>query len=344
MKPLSILYLEDNDIDVDLIESRLDAEKIPHKMNHVKTVQQFDQALQKQAFDIILLDYVVPGFAELSALKKSKAALPDTPVIIISGTIGEEIAIETLKQGATDYVLKHRISRLVPAIHRALQEAEEHLKRREAEEKIQRNLREKEILLREIHHRVKNNLQVMYSLLNIQSRNIHHDPSRRACEDCRNRIYTMSLVHEQMFIAENISGIHFRESIEILIGKLFKAQSVAMGVSFRLEIDDVFLPIHISIPLALAVNELITNALNYAFPDGRKGEIRIGLHPAKGKSYEFFVQDDGVGLPGSIRVEKTKTVGLHLIHLLTQQIEGSVSVRRRKGTAFRIVFPFEQSE
>jgi two-component sensor histidine kinase len=341
MKPLSVLYLEDNDMDVDLIESRLDAEKLPHRLNHVKTPQQFAQALQKNGFDIVLLDYKVPGFDDLLALKKVKKMYPDMPVIIISGTIGEEIAIETLKQGATDYVLKQRISRLVPAIRRALHEAEEHLKRKEAEEKIQKSLKEKEVLLREIHHRVKNNLQIMYSLLNIQSRSIKDESVRAACGDCKNRIYTMSLVHEQMFISENLSNINFRESLEGIIGKLFESNSGSSGVSIQVQMDDVMLPIHLSIPLALIVNELIANALKYAFPAGQKGRILITLNRGRGQSYEFAVHDNGVGLPASIRHDKAKTTGLHLVNLLTQQIDGSVSVQRKNGTSFKITFPFE---
>jgi DNA-binding NtrC family response regulator len=136
MKPLSILYLEDNPLDVDLIRSRLEAEAIPHRLVHAGTAQQFMRALEARAYDIVLLDYSVPGFDGLSALKTARENLPDVPVIIISGVIGEEIAIETLKQGAVDYVLKQRISRLAPAIRRALQEQEEHLKRQEAEKAL----------------------------------------------------------------------------------------------------------------------------------------------------------------------------------------------------------------
>jgi two-component sensor histidine kinase len=284
---------------------------------------------------------MVPGFDGLSALKKAKEIFPNVPVIIISGTIGEEIAIETLKQGATDYVLKQRISRLVPAIRRALLEAEDHLKRKEAEEKIQKSLREKEVLLREIHHRVKNNLQIMYSLLNIQSQSMKDHLAKETCWECKNRIYTMSLIHEQLYMSENLSSISIRESIDSLINKLFKPRSVSGGVSFQLQIENIRLPIHISIPLALIVNELVTNALKYAFPGDPKGKIRIALHAGNGKTVELTVQDDGVGLPPSVRPGKTKTVGLHLVNLLVEQIDGSVTVQRKNGTAFKIVFPFE---
>ncbi|HEX9934357.1 MAG TPA: histidine kinase dimerization/phosphoacceptor domain -containing protein [bacterium] len=343
MKPLSILYLEDNDMDVELVESRLDAEKIEHRLTHAKTAQQFVQLLQKNAiaYDIMLVDYSLPGYDGLSALKKAKAVFPDMPVIIFSGAIGEEIAIETLKQGATDYVLKHRISQLIPAIRRALLEKEEHRKRKEAEEKIQKSLQEKEILLREIHHRVKNNLQIMYSLLNLQSRQIQDDQIRDTCRGCKNRIYTMSLVHEQLYLSENLSSINFKESIEGMINKLFKPYLLSAGISMKLQIEDVFLPINISIPLSLIVNELIDNAIKYAFPDSRKSTILVALRPSGKKSYEIVVQDNGVGLPASIRLEKTKTMGLHLVNLLVQQIEGKARIQRKNGTAFKIEFPFQ---
>jgi two-component sensor histidine kinase len=151
----------------------------------------------------------------------------------------------------------------------------------------------------------------------------------------------MSLVHEQLYMSENLSSIDFRESIDRLINKLFKPRSVSGGVSFHLQIDSIHLPIHLSIPLALIVNELIINALKHAFPGDSKGKIGIALHAGKGKNIELTVQDNGVGLPPSVRLGKTKTTGLHLVNLLVEQIEGSVTVRRKNGTAFKIVFPFE---
>lgn len=463
MKPLSILYLEDNMMDVELIESRLEAEKIAFRMNLVKTRPQFLQALLKEPVDIVLIDYSVPGFEGLSALKTARQKLPDIPVIIVSGVIGEEIAIETLKEGATDYVLKQRISRLVPAIRRALEQAEEHVRRKVAEkalrdseeryraifsntgtatviideegtvclaneefeklsgfsgreiegsrriasffhaehlehvetmisdqyknhvtvprrsefhfickkgeprsviltvslipgsrqsvvslldvtelkkkeQALKRSLQEKEELLKEIHHRVKNNLQIMCSLLTLQASKVDEEHIRWQCQGCRDRIYTMSFIHEQLYMSKDLSNINFRESVESLVNILIKSIRSPVRANCVMEMEDVFFPISISIPLALIINELVANAIRHAFPDGRKGGIRIALRPVKG-NYEFIIQDDGIGLPAAVDLKKTNSLGLHLVHMLVQQIKGRVAVTRSKGTKYKIVFP-----
>jgi len=341
MKPIHILYLEDNEMDVDLVESRLEVEKVPFKLTHVRTPDQFRRALQEGGYDLLLLDYSVPGFGELSALKLAKEKLPDTPVIIVSGTIGEEIAIETLRLGAVDYILKQRISRLAPAISRAIQETEEHIRRREAEEEVRKSLQEKEILLREIHHRVKNNLQVIASLLNMQFRRMKKLGVEDACLGCKNRIFTMALVHEKLYLSENLSDIHFREPAENLVHELAKTYDVSRRIACEWQIEDFSLPIHISVPLALLLNELVSNAFKFAFPDNRKGTVRISLSRQKTGHCAFIIQDDGVGMPPSVRLESTETLGMNLIRILTEQIRGSVKIIRKNGTTVQIHFPLQ---
>lgn len=130
---LRILYLEDNPLDVELTRSRLEAEGLLHRMTHLRTRAEFLDAMQKGGFDVLMIDYSVPGFASLEALEIARALYPDAPILIISGTIGEEIAIDTMRRGANDYVLKNRISRLSPALRRVVQEAEDRRRRKEAE-------------------------------------------------------------------------------------------------------------------------------------------------------------------------------------------------------------------
>ncbi|MBN2202429.1 PAS domain S-box protein [bacterium] len=132
-RELKILYLEDNPLDVELTRSRLEVEGLLHRMTHLRTRAEFLDAMQKGGFDVLMIDYSVPGFAGLEALEIARALYPDAPILIISGTIGEEIAIDTMRRGANDYVLKNRISRLSPAIRRVVQEAEDRRRRKEAE-------------------------------------------------------------------------------------------------------------------------------------------------------------------------------------------------------------------
>jgi len=341
MKPIRILYLEDNEMDVELVESRLEVENVPFKLTHVRTPDQFRKALQEGPYDLVLLDYSVPGFGELAALKQAKAGLPDIPVIIVSGTIGEEIAIETLRMGAVDYILKQRISRLAPAINRAIQEAEERRKRKSAEDQIRKDLEEKEILLREIHHRVKNNLQVIISLLNMQLRRMKKQGVEDACLSCKNRIFTMALVHEKLYLSENLSEIHFLEPAESLVHELAKTYDVSRRIACEWQIEDFPLPVHISVPLALILNELVSNAFKFAFPENSKGTVRIALSRQKSGNCTFIIQDDGIGMPPSVKLESTETLGMNLIRILTEQIRGSVKIIRKNGTTVQIHFPLQ---
>lgn len=145
--PLRILYLEDEKIDVEIVRAKLQEDGFVYDLTNVETEADFISALEKRTFDIILADYKLPAFDGLSALAIAREKTPDVPFIFVSGAMGEELAIETLKNGATDYVLKQRISRLVPAIHRALEEAEEHLERKKAEKALEKLSRQNELIL-----------------------------------------------------------------------------------------------------------------------------------------------------------------------------------------------------
>ena len=138
-------------------------------MTRVETRKAFLGALDYGEWDIILADYSLPSFDGISALKLAVEKRPDVPFIFVTGALGEELAVETLKNGATDFILKHRLDRLAQAVTRAKRESESANKQKEAEQKLKASFREKELLLQEVHHRVKNNLQIICSLLNMQS-------------------------------------------------------------------------------------------------------------------------------------------------------------------------------
>ncbi|NIA13611.1 MAG: response regulator, partial [Nitrospiraceae bacterium] len=140
--PLQVLHLEDDPRDVELVQAMLAEEGIDCEVVPVETRDTFCEALRHSEFDLILADYSLPSFDGLTALAIAKEQCPDVPLILVSGQLGEELAIESLKAGATDYVLKQRMSRLVPAVHRALREAEEHVRRQKAEEELRSALAE----------------------------------------------------------------------------------------------------------------------------------------------------------------------------------------------------------
>jgi len=209
--------------------------------------------------------------------------------------------------------------------------------RRTAEDQLRASLDEKTVLLKEIHHRVKNNLQVISSLLNLQA-GMHRDEQlRRELQESQQRIRTMALIHERLYRSENLARIGFREYVETLVNQL----SRSMGreeVICRVEGVDVMLSVGQAIPSALIVNELVTNALKHAFPAGRRGEIVVSIaDPGEGMT-EFSVRDNGCGLPGGFDPRKVETLGLQLVATLTTQLEGELTVEEGSGTGFCVRF------
>ncbi|HWW60569.1 MAG TPA: histidine kinase dimerization/phosphoacceptor domain -containing protein, partial [Thermoanaerobaculia bacterium] len=215
--------------------------------------------------------------------------------------------------------------------------------RRRAEEQIQASLREKEALLREIHHRVKNNLQVTSSLLRLQAGAIGDSQAREVFIETQNRIRSMALVHEKLYQSTNLSGIDFAEYTRTLGDLLFKSFGVDPSrIALSVEGGGVLLSIDIAVPCGLIVNELLSNALKHAFPNQRKGIIRVTVAGDDDARRHFVVHDDGVGLPPELDVTATSTLGLQLVRGLIQQIDGKLDIERTDGTTFRIALPAER--
>ncbi|MCJ7679181.1 MAG: PAS domain S-box protein, partial [Candidatus Aminicenantes bacterium] len=211
--------------------------------------------------------------------------------------------------------------------------------RKQSEENIKKALAEKEVLLREIHHRVKNNLTIITSLLNLQSNRItNKEQALAAFEDSRNRIYSMALVHEQLYKSNDFSNIKMKPFIETLSIELKQANASEKDITLDLVGDNVVLGVSLAIPCGLILNELISNAYKHAFPGRKTGHIKISLRLVEAKSYELSVQDNGVGLPEEVDIENSETLGLLLVDILTKQIDGKLEIRREKGTTFIIRF------
>jgi PAS domain S-box-containing protein len=208
----------------------------------------------------------------------------------------------------------------------------------EAERQRQTAVRN-EILLREIHHRVKNNLQVISSMLNIQSESVQDPVSLDIISESQRRIRSISLIHQKLYTTHRLGLIEFDEYVRDLCSDLMHNFGVYVsGVKLDLDIDNVGLSIDTAVPFGLIINELVTNAFKHAFPDKQSGSIAVKLHDAGG-SYKLEVIDDGVGLPAAIDYRKTQTLGLQLVTLLTSQLGGEIEhFQESKGTAFRIVF------
>jgi len=212
--------------------------------------------------------------------------------------------------------------------------------RRRAEEQIRASLREKEVLLKEIHHRVKNNLQIVSSLLSLQTNYIEDEQIIGSLNDSRTRVESMALVHEKLYQSEDLAQIDFGEYIHTLASHVFDSfELLPLAVHLNVEADAMQMDVDIAIPCGLIVNELITNSLKYAFADRTGGEIHIELHPCREGEVRLRIGDDGVGFPTEIDFRKTASLGMQLVMDLTTQLEGKVELIEGPGTTFEIVFP-----
>lgn len=215
-----------------------------------------------------------------------------------------------------------------------------------AEIQITKSLREKEVLLKEVHHRVKNNLQVISSLLNLQSGYVLDEHAQEMFKDTQGRIRSMAYVHEALYLSENLAMINISEHIEKLVRSIRQSYSDISGtVEINVYAEPIYIGIDIAVPCGLIINELVSNAFKHAFPPSYKGtgHVDITFRKAHDNSLEIIVKDNGAGLPENIEIETAESLGLRLVHILaTDQLGGNVHVTRTKGTTFKI--QFEQAE
>jgi two-component sensor histidine kinase len=211
--------------------------------------------------------------------------------------------------------------------------------RQRAEEQLRASLNEKEILLQEIHHRVKNNLQIMSSLLHLQSRLVEDVETMALFKESRNRIRSMALVHEKLYQSSDLSRINFAQYVQSLMNYLFRSYGTdPQAIRSRIDADDIHLSIDTAVPCGLLVNELISNSLEHAFPNGRKGEIRVDFRRAEEDRFLLTVSDNGVGFVPDLEADETETLGLQLVYTLTNQLEGIVEYEGQEGTSVRVEF------
>jgi len=214
----------------------------------------------------------------------------------------------------------------------------------EADERIKAQLKEKEVLLKEVHHRVKNNLQIVSSLLNLQAGGVSDPHIRGLFRDSQNRVRSMALVHEKLYQTPNLASINFADYIKGVAEHLLRTFRPE-GVTLSTDLQDVFLAVDMAVPCGLIVNELISNSLKHAFPGDLGGRIILKLRKTLTDGKErvtMEIGDDGVGLPGNLDVQSLSTLGLQLVYDLTEQIMGSVEMEKKeRGTLFLVSFPLQ---
>lgn len=251
--------------------------------------------------------------------------------------IWEDLEITT-KSGDKKYVSAKKI----PLYDQNLliytvQDVTEQLK---AEEFLKNSIAEKEILLREIHHRVKNNLQTISSLLDLQAESITEEKILEAFRSSQSRIKSMALIHERLYKAEDLSKIKAGEYIVKLIDYLEDTYtSPSLDIEITTDIENLFLNLDVAIPCGLIINELVSNSMKYAFPENRRGRISVSLQPDNFNNLILTISDNGKGMPLEILAQDSQTLGLQLVKLLVKQLNGKIEIDGTNGTIIKIIFP-----
>ncbi|MEW6601020.1 MAG: PAS domain S-box protein [Nitrospirota bacterium] len=218
--------------------------------------------------------------------------------------------------------------------------------RKLAEARILASLEEKELLLQEIHHRVKNNMQVISSMLRLQAGAVKDKNYITILNDSQNRIKAMSLIHEKLYQSKDLAHINFNDYSVDLTEELIRSYGADSGrVTIKIDSENIMLGIDTAIPCGLIINELVSNSLKYAFPKGRRGEVLIFLTKINEDEFELIVSDNGIGIPDDIDFRNTESLGLRLVTILAEnQLRGTIELNRTAGTEFRIRFKEIKSE
>ena len=458
MEQIKILIVEDVELDAELTEYELKRTDINFVSRRVEEKEDFKKELEEFKPDLILADHSLPHFDGVSALNICRVMAPYIPFIFVSGKIGEDFAVEMLKNGATDYVLKSNLPKLGHAVKRALKEYNEQLKlkkaqnalmesenkyrtlfeknknpiivfdengnfkdsndaalefmeikrtelltknlsdfifnhkdvktikdeefwfkgnilevkfningrckildltitpikldhkniifglgnditeRKKAEEAILSSLKEKELLLREIHHRVKNNLQIISTLLTLQSSQSKKNKVNDLYRESQNRIQSIALIHENLYHSDDLAHINFKAYVKGLITDLFDSYGVnPKKIRMNLDIEDITLGIETAIPCGLIINELVSNSLKHGFRNVETGLVSVDIKKIDETEFLLKVFDTGSPFPEDINILSNDSLGLELIKNLVEQLDADLSFKKNMKE-FKIIF------
>jgi GAF domain-containing protein/HAMP domain-containing protein len=266
--------------------------------------------------------------------------------------VGEEvtgvISIQnTTREGMFNESSVRLLETIAATVGTAIQNAQlygamqqEVLVRQRAEEEIKLSLKEKEVLLKEIHHRVKNNLQIITSLLNLQSAQIKDAETLTMFRESQARVRSMALIHEKLYQSKDLARIDFDGYVRDLMVYLFRSYAANPDlIQTEIDTSNMHLGIDAAIPCGLIISELVTNSMKYAFPNGRRGKIYIGLHPHDDGNLTLEVSDNGIGFTDGFDWRESDSLGLQLVSTLTSQLHGTIEVNGKGGASFKLTFP-----
>lgn len=295
--------------------------------------------------DCVLLDYKLPDMTGLEFLAhlypEDSVATPKFAVVMLTGMSSEQVAAKAMRAGAQDYLMKDTIT--VEGLSLAVRKATEKvslIRALQAErDRLARSLAEKEVLIQEVHHRVKNNLAVIASLLRLQASNMPDERSAAALRESQHRVESMTLIHEQLYTNGDLGEVDLARHSALLAGSLFHSYGVDPArISWRVAVEPLTLGVDQAIPAGLILNELVSNALKHAFPDGRTGSVVIEGSRREGRIH-LAVVDDGVGVPPGVDMVRPNSLGMQIIKILTRQLKGTFKVACGRPATFKISFP-----
>jgi two-component sensor histidine kinase len=290
--------------------------------------------------DLILLDIVMPGmdgYDVCRALKENESS-QDIPIIFLTSCTDNDDLVKGFGVGAVDYITKpFQANELLARVntHVQLRHARREVERKNAD--LEKALEQNRMLVREVYHRVKNNLNVACSLLNLQKDLVKEQQYAALFVEARNRILVMSGIHELLYRSATLANVPAVDFFTDITHKLIRSYN-RREIHPHIDCGDLCLDLNATIPCGLIANELVTNSLKYAFPDGRKGSISLSLI-RQGDELILTVRDDGVGLPEGFDIAMSDSLGLVLVTSLVQQLGGTLEVKRDGGAAFIIRFP-----
>jgi two-component sensor histidine kinase/CheY-like chemotaxis protein len=332
---IRILLVEDNTNDELLLREMLNAsENLRFTLTVATRVSEARAEMASKDFDVILCDLSLPDARGLDAVETLRAAVPAPPIVVLTGLQDEATAIAAIQAGAQDYLVKDTTG--AELLVRTLRYA---LERARIQEHLRMALVEKEILLREIHHRVKNNMQIISSLLSLQALQANDPKVQAMFEESQNRISTMGLIHQRLYHSGDLARIDLPGYLQNLVSMVLKSHPTGTRIDAAVDVDSLLLGLDIAIPLGLITNELLTNSLKHAFAGRAKGAVQVALHAADGGQGELMVANDGaVDAPAKT---KPAGLGLKLVEMLAGQIKGTLAIERDHGMRYTIRFPLE---
>jgi two-component sensor histidine kinase/CheY-like chemotaxis protein len=356
-EPANILLVDDDSRNLDVLDSILACPD--YRLFRARTADEALLALIAEEFAVIVLDVRMPEVSgyELAQLIKQRKRTQHIPILFLTAYYSEDDdVLQGYGAGAVDYlskpvnplILKSKVAvfvdlfrktRALATMNRAMEvEIEERLKQLKA------SLHEKDILLKEVHHRVKNNLQVISSLIDLQAERLTDPAMRTLFRDTRDRVRSMALVHEKLYQSADLAHTELGAYIRNVMKELFLAHGeVSSKVTLQLQLEPVLLPVDMAIPCGLILNELATNSLKHAFVGREHGTIEIQLTSVRNESVHLRFRDDGWGLPAGLKLDAAESLGLRLIRMLSKQLRGEVKTHSGEGTTFELHFQLQKN-